>query len=357
MRSPAPLKPGDLIAITAPSAGVAAPMHGRLDAALAMLERRGYRLKLGECLRTNTQGESAPADARAAELMAFLSDPQVAAVMPPWGGNRAIELLPLIDFDALRAAPPKWLSGFSDLSTLILPLALRAGWCSVHGPNLMELAAEPLDTTSAAIWRFLEDSAQEQVQHASPRHQRGAAPDWSQQHRAGYSLDTPSAWRVFDRWAPPALEPANELPQEMVVEGRLLGGCLDVLSRLAGTPWADIRHWAQQQQEPTMIFLENAELGPHEYHRALWSLRLHDWFDRASAVLIGRHAPPDAPEGGFGFAQATRAAFADLKVPVICELDIGHVPPQLSIWMGAWGRLEISGSGAHLTQTRPSASA
>jgi muramoyltetrapeptide carboxypeptidase len=65
-----------------------------------------------------------------------------------------------------------------------------------------------------------------------------------------------------------------------------------------------------------------------------------------------------APSAGVAAPMHGRLdAFAGLNLPVICDLDIGHVPPQLSIWMGAWGRLEISGSGAHLTQTRPSASA
>jgi hypothetical protein len=48
---PKPLVPGDLIAITAPSAGVPAPLHRRLDRAIDTLRQRGYRVVEGECLR------------------------------------------------------------------------------------------------------------------------------------------------------------------------------------------------------------------------------------------------------------------------------------------------------------------
>ncbi len=53
-------------------------------------------------------------------LMSYLTDPDIKAVMPPWGGDLAMELLDLIDFDLLSRSKPKWFVGFSDLSTLSL---------------------------------------------------------------------------------------------------------------------------------------------------------------------------------------------------------------------------------------------
>ena len=81
---------------------------------------------------------SAPAADRARELTAFLTDPAVRAVVPPWGGDTAIDLLPLLDWDAIDAATPTWLVGLSDISTLMTPLTLRTGVATLHGTNLME---------------------------------------------------------------------------------------------------------------------------------------------------------------------------------------------------------------------------
>ena len=51
VRLPAPLRPGDTIAVTAPSSGVPAALQPRLDVAIADLRRRGFEVLEGVCLR------------------------------------------------------------------------------------------------------------------------------------------------------------------------------------------------------------------------------------------------------------------------------------------------------------------
>jgi muramoyltetrapeptide carboxypeptidase LdcA involved in peptidoglycan recycling len=98
----------------------------------------------------------------------FLSDPAVGAIMPPWGGELAIELLDLIDFAALSFMLPKWLLGYSDLSTLQLPLTLVSGWATAHGPNLMDLAPTQTDPLTTSTLRVLSANFSTPVeQHAS----------------------------------------------------------------------------------------------------------------------------------------------------------------------------------------------
>src|SRR3546814_10269446 len=70
--------------------------------------------------------------------MSMLLDPEVRAVVPPWGGELAIDLLDLLDWDALAQAEPTWLVGYSDLTTVMVPLTLRTGWATLHGSNLMD---------------------------------------------------------------------------------------------------------------------------------------------------------------------------------------------------------------------------
>ena len=133
---PAPLRTGDLIAVTAPSSGVAPPLHPRLDRVLAHLRAQGFRVEEGHCLRDERGDASAPADARAGELAALLLRDDVAAIIPPWGGELAIELLDRLPWAALRSARPKWLLGYSDTSTWLVPVTLRLGWATAHGPCL-----------------------------------------------------------------------------------------------------------------------------------------------------------------------------------------------------------------------------
>ena len=137
---PKPLRTGDIIAVTAPSSGVSGPAIARLDLVLNHLQSLGYRIVEGSCLRSEHKNASAPRDQRAQELMQFLTDPKISAILPPWGGELASELLELVDFEMLRSVQPKWLLGFSDLSTLQLPLTLRElGVPEFSDENLAEL--------------------------------------------------------------------------------------------------------------------------------------------------------------------------------------------------------------------------
>src|SRR5690606_30936864 len=110
IRYPRPLRPGDTIGVTAPSSGVPSPLQRRLLHAADVVRAKGYDVRLGET-PTGAGVVSGPADRRAAELTAMLTDPAVRAVVPPWGGELATDLLGRLDWDAL-AADPTWLVGY-----------------------------------------------------------------------------------------------------------------------------------------------------------------------------------------------------------------------------------------------------
>jgi muramoyltetrapeptide carboxypeptidase len=343
LRFPRPLKPGDTVAVTAPSSGVPPGAHQRLDIVLAHWRARGLRVVEGDCLRQQHRDASAPAAARAAELMRFLADPGIAAVLPPWGGERAIELLPLLDFGALRALPPKWLLGFSDLSTLQMPLALRAGWASAHGSNLMDLAPSQTDPLLTGVFDLLaHDGATPFVQQASRRYQRAFLP-FETHPDAPLQLTEPTRWRRL----------GGQDGAPLTVQGRLIGGCLDTVSRLAGTPFGDVPAFVRAAgREGVLLFLENCEQHPCELLRTLVSLRLHGWFDGLAGVLLGRHAAPEvtAPDR-LDHDTAVRDALGDLPCPVLMDLDIGHRQPQFTLVQGALATCHHEAGGGWLSQT------
>ena len=321
IKYPKPLQPGATIGVTAPSSGIEAPMHPRLDLALDMLRQRGYKVQEGNCLRSHSKNTSAPAKERAEEMMLFLSDPKIDAVMPPWGGQRAIEMLPFMDFEQLKNGSPKWFSGFSDISTLHLPLALIAGWPTLHGPNLMELAAPQLDPNSAAIWALLScEAGQSVTQQSSDAYQQEVA-NWLQDPTAGIRQTEPTRWQRLDH---------SEQPLQL--SGRLIGGCLDTLSRLAGTRYGDVASFIAHSNEPVLLYLENVQLEPLEMLRALKSLEFHGWFKGINGLLIGRSSGPDAPSGAdLSYLEALHAVFDEMPHPTLYDVDIGHKPPQVSL--------------------------
>ncbi|WP_423919682.1 hypothetical protein ACPEEZ_12775 [Frigoribacterium sp. 2-23] len=133
------------------------------------------------------------------------------------------------------------------------------------------------------------------------------------------------------------------------MSGRLIGGCLETVSLLAGTPFGDVPGFAARHApEGLIVYLEAAESGPVAVARLLTSLRLAGWFDHATGVLLGRPGAPDAPE--LSHDDAARLALDDLDIPVIVDVDTGHQPPQLPLVNGALAEVALRGGHGTITQ-------
>jgi muramoyltetrapeptide carboxypeptidase len=339
IRFPKPLKAGDLIAVTAPSSGVSGAALARLDLALEHLRRQGFRLIEGDCLRQQYKNASAARSARAAELVRFLHDADVAAIMPPWGGELAMELLPLIDFSALREIEPKWLLGFSDISTLLMPLSLMAGWATAHGANLLDLATSKPDPLTAQVLAILSSDLQGLVQTSSSHYQL-EWPNFAERPNAPLNLNQPTQWQRLDGKS-----------ERIAFQGRLIGGCLDTVARLAGSPYGDVPAFAKHNPEGTILYLENVEMSPCGVLRALWGLRFNGWFEQLNGILIGRSAAPEITASDeLNYREALAAVLADLPYPILIDVDIGHQPPQLTLINGALAEVVFENSAGRLTQ-------
>ena len=96
------------------------------------LESWGLHVLFGTHYADRSQPYFAGTDAeRAADLQRMLDDPSVKAVIAFRGGYGSVRLLPHLDLRRLREHP-KWLAGFSDITTLHLVLR-RLRIESIHG--------------------------------------------------------------------------------------------------------------------------------------------------------------------------------------------------------------------------------
>ncbi|BDZ42156.1 LD-carboxypeptidase [Paraoerskovia sediminicola] len=321
VRYPRPLRPGDTIGVTAPSAPVPAALDARLDHAIERLRARGFDVRVGDCLRGDGV-TSAPAADRAAELASMLTDPEVRAVVPPWGGSLAIDLLGLLDWDEL-AHDPTWLVGFSDLSTLLMPLTLRTGVASLHGQNLMDTPYRVPEPLHHWLDVLAEPAGAVVVQGAAAAYRAGGWDDYEGDPTVHeFTLDTPAGWTRLD-----ADDPVE-------VTGRLIGGCIETVGNLAGTPYGDIGAFASEHApEGLIVHLEASSADSDEIGRRLWGMRHAGWFERANAVLVGRTRAPGVD--GFSQHDAVLDALGGLGLPVIADVECGHVAPYLALVEGA----------------------
>jgi muramoyltetrapeptide carboxypeptidase LdcA involved in peptidoglycan recycling len=78
-------------------------------------------------------------------------------------------------------------------------------------------------------------------------------------------------------------------------------------------------------------------------------MRLAGFFDRANAVAVGRTRAADT--SSLSQHEAVLDALSALKVPIIADVECGHVVPYMPFVNGAWARLVCSDSENSLTQT------
>ncbi|MFD8980557.1 S66 peptidase family protein [Streptomyces sp. NPDC059564] len=338
VRYPRPLRPGDRVGITSPSSGVDEKLRERLHVAIRDVEARGFEVVLGQCM-DGSGHVSAPAAARADELMSMLTDPEIRAVVPPWGGELAIDVLPLLDWDRLRAAEPTWLVGFSDMSTVITPLTLLTGAASIHGNNLMDT---PYRTPEGLVsWLDIVSAPRgHRFTQIPPGHHRSTGWDdfAAQPEVREFTLDAPGTWTRLDGSG------------DVDVEGRLIGGCIETLCNLTGTGYLDVSAFARTEaRDGLLVYVEAGGDDAFTICRNLHGMRLAGFFDAANAVLVARTPAPDSPS--LSQHQAVLDALGPLNVPIIADMECGHLPPYMPIVNGAHGRLVHTPTRSELTQT------
>lgn len=122
------LKKGDTIGLIAPSwvqtkEGCAPAIEG--------LREKGFKVRTGENLYKDTWQFVASARERADDFNAMVRDPEVRLVFFG-GGEGAVDLLPYLDFDAVRKNPKLFLS-YSDGTTILEAIYGRTGLVTYYG--------------------------------------------------------------------------------------------------------------------------------------------------------------------------------------------------------------------------------
>lgn len=304
---PLRLRPGDTVGLIEPASFSDGPLQ--IEAAKQLIAGMGLVPKVGRHVG-NRYGYLAGTDrARAADINAMFADDSVRAIFAVRGGWGSARLLPFLDWDVIRAHP-KLLVGSSDITALHLAIAARAGFPSIHGPNV------------AYSWQEI---------------------SWNSFWRLAFAGETPT-------FSPPEVEQMDPLSQERwrtrpiragKASGRLIGGNLSVLAALVGTPWLP-------DFDGAILFLEDVGEAEYRIDRMLSQLSLAGLLNKLSGVAFGqctRCTNGVAGYIGFTIPQLLEQYFAPLGMPAFYGANIGHVGNQLSLPVGA--RVEIdAGAGS-----------
>jgi muramoyltetrapeptide carboxypeptidase len=313
------------IGVTAPSSGVEEELHELVKFSCSRLEERGYSVICGDTVWTQNKAKSSPAKKRAQEFNEMMKDETIDLILPPWGGELLIEILEELDFDKMKN---KWVLGYSDTSMLLLAITLKTGIATAHGTNLIDLRGEFSDDTTARWESVLSTKTGSSItQYSSEKYQQ----KW--QH------DTPSPC-VFHLTEETIWKTVSG--EKVKAEGRLLGGCIDIIRHLIGTPYGDLQNFREKHinDQPVIWYLENCELKTADLRRSLMQMKLAGWFENCSCILFGR-SPANEPVENYTIEDVYQDLSEELQIPIIYDIDCGHVPPQITFVNGAYGVVEV----------------
>lgn len=323
MRKPAYLKPGDGITLVAPSFGcVIEPYMTRLHVSIKNMEKAGFRVHEGANIwRADGVACSAPPKDRAKEIHdAFSSDAQL--ILSVGGGETMDEMLPEIDFDALSACEAKWYMGFSDNTNLTFLLPTLCDTMSVYGPCAGSFFQKK--------WRLSEKDAFDLLQGKT--HFEGY-PKWSISEK---NVDHP-LWGY--RLSQPKIIVDHNYQEPF--EGMLLGGCIDCLINLCGTRFDHVKEFISHHPEGIIWFLEACDLNAMAIRRAYFQLREAGWFDNVKGFLIGRALSGREEVLGVDRFRAAIDMLGGFNVPILMDVDLGHLAPSMPILTGAYARIAL----------------
>jgi len=302
-----PIKPprlnhGNTIGIVAPAS---APIDAKaIDRSVKVLQSLGFKVKLGKHLRKK-QGFLAGSDEeRLGDLMRMFRDPEVKVILCVRGGYGTARLLPLFDYEVIRANP-KIFVGYSDITSLHCAFLNRANLVSFHGPMLNS------DFIKENCPEFTLQSFLRTLTVPSP-------PDGICQ---GYNGKTVAILRRGK------------------ASGPLIGGNLSLLCSTIGTPY-------QPSFARAILFIEDLDERPYRFDRMLTHLINAGLLQKVAGIAVGINE--NCEDSRSVRTKEYRQTLDDvlterllpLKVPLITGLPFGHVPYNATLPMGLRATLD-----------------
>lgn len=285
MRSPR-IRPGDTIALVAPSGPVPADL---VEKALPVLHGWGVEVRIGDCVRATQDGYlSASDEQRAAEFSHAWLDPGVTCVLAARGGYGSQRMLDLVDWAALRAAGPKVFAGSSDVTALHRAVSVHLGLETLFSPMPASLLFDAVAAEHLRQTLF------------EPERVR--------------TISSPTASPLVSGSA----------------TGTLVGGNLALLASGLGTP-------EQGSASDAIVLLEDVTESAYRIDRMVTQLLRSGWFDGVRGIALGSWEACGDPGP---IRDLMLGRLGPLGVPMLWDFGFGHVPASPTIPLGAEATLD-----------------
>ena len=338
MRYPEFLKEKGSLGFVAPSFGCAIePYHTAFNHALDKWKEVGYNTHLGpNCYAQDGIGISTDPKACGDELNKWYCSSENDVLISCGGGELMCEVVPHMDFETMKNVKPKWYMGYSDNTNFTFLSATLMDTAAIYGPCAAAFGMEPWHRSIQDAWDLL--CGKIDTVKGYDLWEKESLKD-EEHPLLPYNVTEPVVIKKFP-------------DEDVVLEGRLIGGCMDILQMYPGTRFDKVDEFNEKYKEDGIIwFLESCELNIMSIRRAMWQFKQAGWFKYLKGFLIGR--PLCFGEEAFGIDQyrAVTDVLSEYNVPIIMDLDIGHLAPMMPMICGSTAKVTIKGNDVSIQYT------
>jgi muramoyltetrapeptide carboxypeptidase LdcA involved in peptidoglycan recycling len=78
-------------------------------------------------------------------------------------------------------------------------------------------------------------------------------------------------------------------------------------------------------------------------------MKLAGWFDNCSGIMIGRSSA-NRPIDNYTIEDLYQELADEIELPIIYDMDFGHVPPQVTLINGAYAEVEAENGKGTIKQ-------
>jgi muramoyltetrapeptide carboxypeptidase len=304
--SPAFLKDGDIIGITAPAGYITSE---EIRSAVQKMESWGYKIKIGETIDKRDFTFGGTDEERTKDFQQMLDDPKIKAIMCARGGYGVVRIIDKLNWEKFKAKP-KWIIGFSDVTVFHSHLNKNFGIASIHSkmcnsfPDDWSLA-EPIQIeTIEAIQLALSGKKMKYTTTPNPQNKLGTA------------------------------------------DGVLIGGNLKMLETLAGTK-SDINTAGK------ILFVEDTGEYMYNVDRMFWNLKRTGKLSQLKGLIVGGFkikVDEDSDDFGKTLQDVVLEKVKAYHYPVCFDFPVGHQRNNYALKCGVKHRLEVKNENVGLKE-------
>ena len=293
--APAFLKKGDKVALLSPSYSTP---DSNIEKTADVIKEWGFKPVIGKNVSKLDAGKYAgTAEERADDFIEALKDTSVKAILCNRGGYGTIQLVDLIDQQLIKDNP-KWLIGFSDITTLHA-MQTKAGVMSIHGTMSSFIAGNAGKDDNSTLLRDL---------------LKGTVPTYK--------------------------VPSHKFNQKGHGEGVLVGGNMATFVPLVGASDIDVF-----SNDGIILFLEEVGESLHNIDRMFNTLELHGVMENVKGVILGEFVSSGMDQDFESTEEMLSKYLKKYDIPVLCGFPAGHDDQNVPIVMGAKFTLDVDKNG------------